>query len=567
MSLRIAENLALPTEAITKTFALLAQRRKGKTYTASVMAEEMVDAKLPWVALDPTGAWWGLRSSADGKSAGLPVYVFGGDHGDLPLERAAGALIADVVVDHPGWYVLDFSHFESKEAERQFATDFAERFYRRKGTNKAPMHLFVDEADMFCPQRVPSGDQRMLGAFESIVRRGGIRGIGTTLISQRAAVLNKNVLEQIDVLIALRTVGPNDRKAIAGYVEAHGSPEQQHELMDSIAGLGLGEAWVWEPGEDLFQRVQIRQRRTFNSSATPDSTQTALPPARMAPVDLEKVRHQLATLVEKAEQDDPRALRRRVAELERERPKATVQIKEVVRYVVPGEVIEEARVTAAELRKAAERLEKLVTAGADARSLVDEPSKNFGERPAPKVERPSVVEASPVQEHEQPISDEPVDLKAGARRILEALSRHHPMRVTRAQAATLSGFKVRGGAFQTYWSALKRAGFIEEDGKEVSVTEAGLLDAGVTPANPMTTQELLDVWRGSLKPAASTMLDQLVEIFPDSLTRDQLAERVNMVSSGGAFQTYVGTLRRNRLIESDGKYYRASASLFNENAA
>jgi len=104
-----------------------------------------------------------LRSSADGKSAGLPVYVFGGDHGDLPLERSAGALIADVVVDHPAWYVLDFSHFESKEAERQFATDIAERFYRRKGTNKAPMHLFVDEADMFCPQQVPSGDQRMLG--------------------------------------------------------------------------------------------------------------------------------------------------------------------------------------------------------------------------------------------------------------------------------------------------------------------------------------------------------------------------------------------------------------------
>jgi hypothetical protein len=567
MSLRIAENLALPAEAITKTFALLAQRRKGKTYTASVMAEEMVAGKLPWVALDPTGAWWGLRSSADGKSAGLPVYVFGGDHGDLPLERTAGALIADVVVDHPAWYVLDFSHFEFKEAERQFATDFAERFYRRKGTNKAPMHLFVDEADMFCPQRVPSGDQRMLGAFESIVRRGGIRGIGTTLISQRAAVLNKNVLEQIDVLIALRTVGPNDRKAIAGYVEAHGSPEQQHELMDSIAGLGLGEAWVWEPGEDLFQRVQIRQRRTFNSSATPDSTHPDSMPARMAPVDLEKIRHQLATLVEKAEQDDPKSLRRRIAELERERPKATVQIKEVVRNVVPGKVIEEARRTAAELREAADRLEKLVTADLDARSLVDEPSKSFGERPAPKVERLSVVEASPVEEHEQPISEEPVELRAGARRMLETLARHHPMKVTRAQAATLSAFKVTGGTFRTYWNVLKRAGLIEEDGKEVSVTAAGLLEAGVTPANPMTTEELLDMWRGALKAGARTMLDQLVAIFPDALTPDELAERVNMVPSGGTFRTYLGTLRRNGLVEFDGSYYRASDALFIENAA
>jgi DNA helicase HerA-like ATPase len=142
----------------------------------------------------------------------------------VPLERTAGKQIADLVVEHPGYYVLDFSHFESKEAERQLATDFAERFYRRKGQAKAPMHLFVDEADMFVPQRSPSGDQRMLGAFESIVRRGGIRGIGTTLISQRAAVVNKNVLEQIDVLIVLRTLGPNDQKAIKGYVKANGTP-------------------------------------------------------------------------------------------------------------------------------------------------------------------------------------------------------------------------------------------------------------------------------------------------------------------------------------------------------
>jgi hypothetical protein len=567
MSLRIAKNLELPTEAITKTFAVLAQRRKGKTYAASVMAEEMVDDKLPWVALDPTGAWWGLRSSADGKSAGLPVYVFGGDHGDLPLERTTGTLIADVVVDHPGWYVLDFSHFESKEAERQFATDFAERFYRRKGTNKSPMHLFVDEADMFCPQRVPSGDQRMLGAFESIVRRGGIRGIGTTLISQRAAVLNKNVLEQIDVLIALRTVGPNDRKAIAGYVEAHGSSEQQHELMDSIAGLGLGEAWVWEPGEDLFQRVQIRERHTFNSSATPDSTQVALAPARMAPVDLEKIRHQLATLVEKAVQDDPKALQRRIAELERERPKATVQIKEVVRYVVPAEVIQGARSTAAELRTVADRLEKIVSAGVDAREHADEASKGASEPPAPKVEQPKAAGPSAVDESGQAINGEPVALKVGARRILVALARHHPMKVTRAQAGTLAGLKITGGAFLTYWSALKRAGLIQEDSKEVSVTEAGLTEAGVAPANPITTEELLEMWHGSLKSGARTMLDQLVERFPDGLTRDELAEGMNMAASGGAFQDYLGTLRRNGLIDFDGTCYRASASLFIGNAA
>ena len=90
--LRISKEVSLPDDVVTKSVAILAQRRKGKTYTASVLAEEMVSAKLPFVALDPTGAWWGLRASADGEGPGLPVVILGGQHGDLPLERTAGPL-------------------------------------------------------------------------------------------------------------------------------------------------------------------------------------------------------------------------------------------------------------------------------------------------------------------------------------------------------------------------------------------------------------------------------------------------------------------------------------------
>jgi DNA helicase HerA-like ATPase len=211
--LRIAEGFTLGDDFVTKTAAIVAQRRKGKTYTACVIAEELVEAGLPWVALDPTGAWWGMRASADGKSAGLPVVVLGGSHGDAPLERSAGRAVADLVVEHPGWYVLDLSLFESKAAEREFSADFAEALYRRKGApgRDFPLHLFVDEADMFVPQDREQGDARMLGAFQSIVRRGGLRGLGTTLISQRPALVNKSVLVQLDMLIVLRLVAGNDQ--------------------------------------------------------------------------------------------------------------------------------------------------------------------------------------------------------------------------------------------------------------------------------------------------------------------------------------------------------------------
>jgi len=90
----LSSDLKLPYEAVTQTFAILAMRGVGKTHTASVFAEELSKARLPYRVIDPTGAWWGLRASADGKSDGFPVTILGGDHGDIPLEEHAGKIIA-----------------------------------------------------------------------------------------------------------------------------------------------------------------------------------------------------------------------------------------------------------------------------------------------------------------------------------------------------------------------------------------------------------------------------------------------------------------------------------------
>ena len=42
MTLRIAEDLRLPAEAITQTFGILSVRGAGKSNTAAVMASEML---------------------------------------------------------------------------------------------------------------------------------------------------------------------------------------------------------------------------------------------------------------------------------------------------------------------------------------------------------------------------------------------------------------------------------------------------------------------------------------------------------------------------------------------
>src|SRR5262245_22795998 len=131
MRLQLAQDLALPPDAVTQTFGIVAVRGAGKSNTARRLAEQMHAAELPFVAVDPVGSWWGLRSSADGKSGGLEIPIFGGKRGDVPLERSAGNLIADLVVDKRLSCVLDLSQFDSEGSKKAFLLDFAMRLYRR----------------------------------------------------------------------------------------------------------------------------------------------------------------------------------------------------------------------------------------------------------------------------------------------------------------------------------------------------------------------------------------------------------------------------------------------------
>lgn len=90
MTLHLGPGMELPDDLATEAMAILGQRGSGKSNALVVLAEELHAAGIPWVAVDPKGDWYGIRSAADGTAAGLPVPVFGGIYGDVPLESGAG---------------------------------------------------------------------------------------------------------------------------------------------------------------------------------------------------------------------------------------------------------------------------------------------------------------------------------------------------------------------------------------------------------------------------------------------------------------------------------------------
>lgn len=88
------------------------------------------------------------------------------------------------------------------------------------------------------------------------------------MLTQRPAVINKNLLSQAETLIAMKMTGPQDRKAIRDWMDAH-DPEKAQAVENDLAKLVVGEAWAWVPGADFLERVRFPLFETYDSGRTP----------------------------------------------------------------------------------------------------------------------------------------------------------------------------------------------------------------------------------------------------------------------------------------------------------
>lgn len=255
-------SIQIPINAATKTFAVLGKRGAGKSYTGAVMAEEFYKARIPFVVFDPIDVWWGLRLNRNGKDAGLPIVVFGVKHADIPLDREMGRQIAKAVVTENVSCVIS-TYGMPKVAERHLIAEFSEEIMN---INNTPRHIFVEEAHEYVPQRVWGAMGKTFNNVSRLVMMGRNVGLGVTLLNQRAATVNKDVLTQLDTLICMRSVGPQDRRALQDWVEARAAEGDFNKFIQSLPSLPNGEAWIWSPEflGGVFKRVKIRRRETFH---------------------------------------------------------------------------------------------------------------------------------------------------------------------------------------------------------------------------------------------------------------------------------------------------------------
>lgn len=567
-NLRLAPGLSLPVDALTRAGTVTGQRGTGKTSTEVVEVEEANKAKCPSVIFDPTDAWWGLRSNAAGDGPGLPHVVFGGDHGHLPLRDDAGAVMARLVVEQRLAAVFSLSHMR-KGQQLRFVAESLEELYH---LNRDALLVVIDEAHRFAPQQMRDSERggygaRALGAVIDCATLGRKNGIGIRLVTQRLARLHKDVVEACEIMIVHRLLGPNDRKAIEAWLRDAGREDEAAELGRRLPKLKRGQALVYAPDLEILGEYQIREKRTFDSSGTPEVGAARVEPKGLADVDLAAIEAQIGDTLERAKADDPRELRKQIAELKREISKRPTETKietvtETIEIPVVGDQALERLEETVELLSAAAG--RIVSASNEISTALAKASSRrpAAAAPQPRPASPKASARTPPRAEATPTDGfQPTPAQ---QRILNALATLEVIGVavaSKTQLALFAQASPKSSGYTNNLGALRSAGMIDYPGPgAAALTAAGRAIADHTRA-PASHDEMLHFVRGLVGPAKARILDALVDVYPEALPKDQLADRAGASPSSSGYTNNLGSLRSLGLIDYPAAGYAAATSV------
>lgn len=559
-----------PDSILAQHIAVLGKTGAGKTSTAKLLVEQVVESGSRVCILDPVKSdWWGLTSSADGKRAGLPFHILGGKHGHVSLHPQAGNAIGEIVASGQlPLSILDMSDFEMGGLQ-QFFVHFAPALLRKM---RGVLYLVIEEAHEFAPkERAGFGQENMAIHFaKKLATAGRSKGIRMIIATQRTQALHNAVLGSCETMIAHRLISPADQEPVAKWLRANLTKEKAKEVESSLSTLKTGEAWVCSGESGLFERRQFPRISTYDNSATP-SAESGDVTVKTAEVDRDKLRSIIGTAVEEAKSNDPRELKLRIAGLERElKARQSIspippQPPEIREISVPNE--EELENVKEGIGGVIERLDALTKHTDDMREAVGTITRVISE--AKREPNQYLVKATPALQRmfSRPAigrvaaghrSESSEVGNGGLRRILIAIAQRPGL--DNRQLGLRACLSSRSGTFSTYLAKARSNGWITQNGSGFQITEAGASALGSFEDLP-TGSALRDYWINELGGGAARMLEVLCKAYPDSLSNDRLGEAAGLSARSGTFSTYLSKLRGLELIEGRGEI-RASQELF-----
>jgi len=301
--------ISLPVvELLTGRGFITGKSGSGKSNTASVVAEKLLDSALGLLIVDVDGEYYGLKEEYEILHAGAD------DECDIVVSPEHAEKLANLALEQNVPIILDVSGYLEEDTANKLILEVVKQLFAKEKRLKKPFLLVIEECHEYIPE---GGGMNETGKMLiKVGKRGRKHGLGIVGISQRPADVKKDFITQCDWLCWHRLTWDNDTKVVGRILGS--------KYASAVEDLGDGEAFLMTDWDESIRRIQFHRKQTFDAGATPGLDDFERPELKSVSSDLvgelqsisdEKERHE-SELADLRQELDKK--RQRIHELERE---------------------------------------------------------------------------------------------------------------------------------------------------------------------------------------------------------------------------------------------------------
>lgn len=285
------DDVTLPVvDMLTGRGFITGKSGSGKSNSASVIAEKLLDRGYALLVVDIDGEYYGLKEKYE------ILHVGADDECDIQVGPEHAEKLATIALENNVPIILDVSSYLDEDEAAALLTALAQQLFAKEKKLKKPFLLLVEEVHEYIPEG--GGIDECGRMLIKIGKRGRKHGLGITGISQRPADVKKDFITQCDWLCWHRLTWKNDTQVVRRVLSG--------EYAEAVESLDDGEAFVRADWMEAIRRVQFDRKRTFDAGATPGLEDFERP-------DLKPVSTDLVSELEQITENE----RHREAEIER----------------------------------------------------------------------------------------------------------------------------------------------------------------------------------------------------------------------------------------------------------
>ncbi|MFB6158682.1 MAG: helicase HerA domain-containing protein [Candidatus Nanohalobium sp.] len=292
-------------ELLTGRGFITGKSGSGKSNTAGVIMEELLEDGYPLLVIDTEGEYYGLKEQFE------ILHVGADENCDVEITPEHADKITDLALKQNVPVVLDVSGYLDEEDAKEMVRETVQKLFNKEKKMKKPFLLVIEECHEYIPEKVQLDETGQ--AIIKVAKRGRKRGLGVLGISQRPANVKKDFITQANYKIWHQLDWDNDLDVVKRVLNK--------DAKEDVKNLEIGEALIDADFFDGVIRTKFKERKTFHAGRTPTLEDFDRPELKEVSEDLVE---ELNEISEEKEQEE-----NRIEELENTLERKNQRVKEL----------------------------------------------------------------------------------------------------------------------------------------------------------------------------------------------------------------------------------------------